>query len=94
MEKKNLADEYKAMEHDMTDAANGEVTAKDVLEGIEVAVTDTYKAIEDGVVNTYKKVETSVVNAYKNLEDKMVEKLFVKDGETVEEAKKRLMGEK
>ena len=90
MENNKKVEELKAREHDMTDALNGNVTAKEVLEGIETAVVDTYKSIEDGVVGTYQKLENSVVGAYEKLENKMVEKLFTKDGETVEEAKQRL----
>ena len=75
----------KAMEHDTTDldpiAAN---------RAIEEGVVSTYKAIEEGVVGAYKAVEKGAINAYHKLEDAMVNKLFRKEGETVEEAKKRL----
>ena len=75
----------KAMEHDTTDldpiAAN---------RAIEEGVVSTYKAIEEGVVGAYKAVEKGAVNAYHKLENAMVDKLFRKEGETVEEAKKRL----
>ncbi len=61
-------------------------------EKIAEKVVGTYKKIEDGVLGAYKKVEDGAVNAYKKVEDVCVEKLFAKDGETVEEAKKRLKG--
>ncbi len=61
-------------------------------EKIAEKIVGAYKKIEDGVVSAYKKVEDGAVNAYKKVEDACVEKLFAKDGETVEEAKKRLKG--
>ena len=57
------------------------------------AVVDGYKKIEDGVVEGYKKIETGVVEGFGKVSDKFVEKLFAKEGESVEDAKKRLSGE-
>ena len=57
-------------------------------------VTDGCKKIESGVVDGYKKMETGVVGTFNKVSDKFVEKLFARDGETVEEAKQRLSGEK
>lgn len=62
-------------------------------EKIAEGVVKGYKAIEDGVVGGYKKIETGVVEGFTNLTDKCVEVLFAREGETVEEAKKRLSGE-
>ena len=53
-----------------------------MVEKISGSVTEGYQKIEDGVVDGFNKVS-----------DKFVEKLFAKEGETVEEAKKRLRGE-
>ena len=53
-------------------------------------VVEGYKKIEAGVVEGYKKIETSVVQGFQKVSDKFVEKLFAKEGETVEEAKNRL----
>ena len=50
--------------------------------------------IAENVVGGYKKMETGVVGTFNKVSDKFVEKLFARDGETVEEAKKRLSGEK
>lgn len=61
-----------------------------ILEKIEKTVVDGYQKIEDGVVDGYKKIENSVVEGFTNVTDKCVEKMFAKDGETVEEAKERL----
>lgn len=56
-------------------------------------VMEGYKKIEDGVVGGYKKIEDGVVEGFNKVSDKFVEKLFTKEGETVEDAKKRLSGE-
>ena len=49
-----------------------------------------YEKIEDGVVGGYKKIETGVVEGFGKVVDKCVEALFAKEGEPVEDAKKRL----
>ena len=58
------------------------------------AVVDGYKKIEEGVVEGYKKIETGVVEGFGKVTDKCVEKLFAKEGESVEDAKKRLRDDK
>lgn len=63
-------------------------------EKIAEVVVEGYKKVESGVVNGYKKIEKGAVQGFNNLTDKCVEKLFTKEGETVEEAKKRLSAEK
>ena len=95
--------EMMAREHDMSGldaelaeevvevAANG---AKKGYQKIEDAVVGGYKKIENGVVSGYKKIETGVVEGFGKVTDKCVEKLFAKEGESVEDAKKRLSGEK
>lgn len=45
------------------------------------------------VVATYGKVEQSVVGRYTKIEDFFVDRYLTKNGETVEEAKKRLKQE-
>ena len=57
------------------------------------AVTEGFQKIEDGVVSGYKKIEDGVVEGFGKVSDKFVEKLFTKEGESVEDAKKRLSGE-
>lgn len=59
-------------------------------EKIAKAVTSGYKKIEDGVVSGYKKVEDGVVEGFNKMTDKIVDKLFTKEGETVEDAKNRM----
>ena len=79
-----LGDVVKAMDHEVDTAA--------AYEALEKGAVDAYQKIESGVVGTYKKIEDGVVSAYKKMEDHIVEKLFSKDGETVEETKDRLRG--
>jgi hypothetical protein len=59
-------------------------------EKIAEKVVEGYKKIENGVVGGYKKIENGVVTGFNKVSDKCVEVLFTKEGETVEEAKKRL----
>lgn len=63
-------------------------------EKIVTVVADGYKKIEDSVVGGYKKIEKGAVDSFNKVTDKCVEKLFAKEGETAETAKKRLSGEK
>ena len=59
-------------------------------EKIAETVVEGYKKIEDGVVGGYKKIEEGAVEGFQKVSDKFVEKIFAKEGETVEEAKERL----
>ena len=63
-------------------------------EKIAEGVVKGYKKMEDGVVGGYKKIETGVVEGFGKVTDKCVEVLFTKEGESVEDAKKRLSGDK
>ena len=63
------------------------------VEKMGETVTEGYKKIENGVVSGYKKIENGVVEGFGKVSDKCVEKLFAKEGESVEDAKKRLSGE-
>ena len=65
-------------------AETNEKIAEKVIEG--------YKKIENGVVDGYKKIENGVVEGFGKVTDKCVEVLFAKEGESVEDAKKRLSG--
>lgn len=62
-------------------------------EQIAEGVTAGFQKIEDGVVGGYKKIEDSVVGAYKKMEDAFVGKFLTHEGESVEDAKKRLEAE-
>jgi len=82
-----MADIVKAMEHE---PMIPEVDVQETYKAIESGVVGTYQKIEDAVVSGYKKVEQGAVSGFAKLTDKMVEKLFAREGETVEEAKERL----
>ena len=56
------------------------------------AVTEGYKKIENGVVTGYKKIEDGVVEGFNKVNDKFIDVLFTKEGESVEDAKRRLSG--
>ena len=60
------------------------------MEKLADGVVEGYKKIEDGVVGGYKKIENGAVEGFGKVVDKCVEVLFAKEGETVEDAKKRL----
>ena len=62
-------------------------------EKIAKSVTEGLKKMSDGVVSGYKKIEDGVVNTYTKIEDIFVSEFLTKDGETVEDAKKRLKEE-
>jgi len=63
-------------------------------EKIAENVVEGYRKIEEGVVGGYKKIEDGVVEGFNKVTDKFVEKLFAREGESVEDARKRLSGEK
>ena len=56
-------------------------------------IVDTNKTLEKAVVNGYKKIEDTVVHGYEKIEDKFVDTFLKKEGETIEDAKKRLQNE-
>lgn len=65
----------------------------EVNEKIAEKVVEGYKKIEDGVVGGYKKIEKGAVDGFNKVNDKIIEKVFAKEGETAQDAKKRLTGE-
>lgn len=56
-------------------------------------IVNANKKIEKAVVSTYKKIENTTVKTYKKIEDKFVDTFLRKDGETIEEAKARIIKE-
>ncbi len=54
--------------------------------------TQANEKIAQTVVEGYKKIENGVVDGFGKVSDKCVEVLFTKEGESVEDAKKRLSG--
>jgi len=67
-----------------------EFDGEKAYKAIEEGVVGTYEKIEDTVVSGYKKIEEGAVSGFQKLTDKFVEKLFSREGETVEETKDRL----
>ncbi|MGM9587661.1 MAG: hypothetical protein ACI3VA_09265 [Candidatus Limivicinus sp.] len=55
-------------------------------------LVEANEKIAEAVVGGYKKIETGVVEGFEKVTDKCVEKLFAREGESVEDAKKRLSG--
>ena len=66
---------------------------KETNQKIEAAVVGGYQKIEEGVVSGYQKIEAGAVSGYKKIEDKFIETFLTKDGESIEEARKRITGE-
>ena len=50
----------------------------------------TNEKIAEKVVGTFGKIEDTVVHGYTKIEDAFINRYLTKDGETVEEAKKRI----
>ena len=89
----NVTEGYKKIEEKFNETfLNDDGTLKTGKVG--AAVVDGYKKIETGVVDGYKKIESGIVDGFNAVSDKFVEKLFAKEGESAEEAKKRLSGRK
>ena len=68
-------------------------TIFDLNDKIANAVTKGYKKVEESVVKGYKAVEKGAVDGFNKVSDKCIEKIFAKEGESVEDAKKRLSRE-
>lgn len=64
-----------------------------VADKIAETVTDGYKKIEDGTVSGYKKIEQGAVSGFTKLADGFVDQFLTKEGESVEDAKKRIAQE-
>lgn len=62
-------------------------------EKIAEGAVSCYKRIEEGVVSGYKKIEDGVAGGFTKITDKFVDCFLTKEGESVEEAKKRLAEE-
>ena len=61
-------------------------------EKIAETVTAGYKKIESGVVDGYKIIEKGVVDGYTKIEDKFIVRFLAREGETADDARKRLKG--
>ncbi len=61
---------------------------------IESGVVEGYKKMEQGAVDGYKKVEAGAVTGFQKVMDFFIRKLFTRQGETLQETKARLKGQK
>lgn len=73
-------------------ASGVRIAAAETERAIEKGAVKGYKAIEKGTVQGYKAIEDTVVGTYKKIEDKFVDLFLKQEGETIEEAKKRING--
>lgn len=62
-------------------------------EKIAENVVGGYRKIEEGVVSGYKKIEDGAVGGFNKIADKFVDSFLTKEGESVEDARKRLAAE-
>ena len=82
-----MEDIVRAMEHE---PALPEIDVEKTYQAIEEGVVGTYEKIEDAVVDGYKKVENGAVSGFRKVSDFFIKKFFSREGETVEETRKRL----
>ena len=54
---------------------------------------NTRMSTQELLQTIYKKIEEGAVDGFNKVTDKIIEKVFAKEGETVEDAKKRLSGD-
>ena len=55
-------------------------------------IVEAKEKIAEAVVGGYMKIETGAVKGFEKVTDESVQKLLAKEGEPVEDAKKRLSG--
>lgn len=55
-------------------------------------VTEAFHQVEGAATGGYARIEDAVVGRYTKIEDAFVERYLAREGETVEEAKRRLKG--
>ena len=82
-----MEDIVRAMEHD---ASLPEIDVEKTYKAIEEGVVGTYEKIEGAVVGGYKRVETGAVSGFRKVSDFFIKQFFSREGETVEETRKRL----
>ncbi len=57
-------------------------------------LAEANKRIEKKVTCAFEKIEGAVISGYTKIEDAFVDRYLIRDGESVEEAKRRLRSEK
>lgn len=60
---------------------------------VEESTIHAYEKIEKGAVDTYKKIEQGAVRSFTKLSDGFVDQFLTKEGESVEDARKRIAQE-
>lgn len=88
----NMAREHTVSGVDVQAAEGIAKAAVGLVQTTAESVTSGYKKIENAVVTGYKKIENGAVEGFDKVVDKCVEVLFAVDGESVEDARKRLSG--
>ena len=66
----------------------------DTVDKIAEKVTGCYKKIENGVVGGYKSIESGAIEGFEKVSEKCIDVLFARQGESVEDARRRLSGNK
>ena len=82
-----MEDIIKAMEHE---PAFPEIDLSEAYQSVEHGVVNTYEKIEESVVGGYQKIEDGAVNGFRKISDFFIRKFFSRQGETVEQTRKRL----
>ena len=82
-----MEDIIKAMEHE---PAFPEIDLSEAYQSVEHGVVNTYEKIEESVVGGYRKIEDGAVNGFRKISDFFIRKFFSRQGETVEQTRKRL----
>jgi len=59
----------------------------------KLKLVKTNEKIAEEVVGSYKNIEKTVVGAFNKISDKFVDNYLTKDGESIEDAKKKLAQE-
>lgn len=62
------------------------------IEKIGQVVSTGYQKMEDGVVGGYRKMESSIVHGFEKISNKCIDVLLAREGETTEQARQRLIG--
>ena len=60
-------------------------------EAVREGALEAYRTSERIAVGGYKAVENAVTGTYRKIEDRFIDRFLREDGETVEEAKKRII---
>lgn len=76
----------------LIDNTRDEKKGKIIMEKFKIVKAN--EKIAEKVVDIFEKIEDTVVGSYTKIEDDFIDLYLIKDGETIEEAKKRLKKER